>query len=305
MKDRLQWLKERQKGIGGSDVGAIMGINRWKSAFQVYVEKTEEITEVKEEAEAAYWGTNLEEMVAKEFSKRTGKKVRKDNRHLVHKEYPFMVANIDRRVVGENSILECKTTSSFCAKEWEGEEIPPSYLLQCQHYLSITGADKCYITVLIGGQKLVIKEIDRDEDLIEIIINAEKEFWINHVEKRNPPLLDGSFAAEKYLKERYPKSVASMEIGLKSDFRDEISKYLLLKNNIKALEEEAKTIENNVKYELGEAEKGTVGDFIVNWKAVFSSRVDSKVLKEKYPEVYKEVSKESISRRFEVKEAQL
>ena len=69
--DKLEWLKERQRGIGGSDVGAILGVNKWKTPFEVYLEKTEEITEVKETSEAAYWGTELEELVAKEFSKRT------------------------------------------------------------------------------------------------------------------------------------------------------------------------------------------------------------------------------------------
>ena len=111
--DKLEWLKERQKGIGGSDVGAIMGVNKWKSAFEIYLDKPEEITEEKESSEAAHFGTILEDIVAKEFTLRTGKKVRKDNRHLVHKNYPFMVANIDRRIVGENAILECKTANSF------------------------------------------------------------------------------------------------------------------------------------------------------------------------------------------------
>lgn len=300
--DKLEWLKQRQKGIGGSDVGAILGMNKWKTAFQVYVEKVEEITEVSESSEAAYWGSTMEELVAKEFANRTGKKVRRDNRHLVHRDYPFMVANIDRRVIGENSILECKTTSSFGAKEWEGEEIPDSYLLQCQHYMAVTDRDKCYIAVLIGGQKFLVKEIDRDEELIKLIIEAEKNFWTMHVEKKIPPMLDGSYAAEKYLRNKYPKSDSSIKVDLRSEFGDKISRYLRLKADIKTLEEECKAIENHIKHELGEAERGSIANFLISWKAVFSSRVDSKTLKDKYPEVYKEVCRESISRRFEVRE---
>jgi putative phage-type endonuclease len=302
--DRLLWHKRRQRGIGGSDVGAILGVNRWKGAFQIYLEKTQEITEEHTEPnEAAYWGRNLEEKVAREFSKRTGKKVRRDNKHLVHKEYPFMMANICRRVVGENSILQCKTTSSFGAKEWKKDEIPYSYLLQCHHYLAVTGADKCYVAILIGGQKFLIKEIARDEEVISMIIEAEKDFWINHVEKRLPPPLDSSFGAEKYLKEKYPKSKEALEVTLKWEYKDKISQYLTLKDSIKALEEQAKTLENNIKYELGEAERGTVDNFKVYWKSVASNRIDSKVLKAKYPEVYKEVCKESVLRRFEIRES--
>ncbi|NSB14106.1 lambda-exonuclease family protein [Clostridium beijerinckii] len=111
--DKLQWLKERQKGIGGSDVGAIMGVNRWKSPFEIYVDKTEEIREVKESGESSYFGNTLEEVVAREFSIRSGKKVRKDKRQLVHKTHEFMMGNIDRRIVGENSLLECTTVNAY------------------------------------------------------------------------------------------------------------------------------------------------------------------------------------------------
>lgn len=300
--DKLEWLKERQKGIGGSDVGAILGVNKWKSAFEIYLDKTEEITEVNEVSEAAYWGTKFEDLVAREFTVRTGKKVRRDNKHLVHKDYPFMVANLDRRVVGEDAILECKTANTFLSKEWEGEEIPASYLLQCQHYLAVTEAKKCYIAVLIGGQKLVIKEIERDEELINMIIEAEKDFWINHVEKRIPPQIDGSEGASRYLSERFKQSDKSLKVNLKSEFEDKINEYLEIKRQIKSLEEDSKAIENTIKNELGNAEKGVISEFLVVWKTMNSNRVDSRKLKDKYPDVYNEVIKQSTCRRFEIKE---
>ncbi|PRR77661.1 YqaJ-like viral recombinase domain protein [Clostridium liquoris] len=299
--DKLKWLQERQKGIGGSDVGAIMGVNKWKTPFEIYLEKTEEIQEVNEQSESAYWGDQFEEVVAKEFEKRTGKKVRRDRRHFQHPSYPFMVANIDRRVVGENAVLECKTANQFLAKEWESEEIPASYLLQVQHYLEVTGAEKGYIAVLIGGQRFVWKEIPRDDELIRIIVQIEKDFWMEHVEKRIPPALDGSSAAEKYLSEKYKGSNSELSIDLKSEYTEKIDKLLELKNTIKQLENQAKEIENNIKNELGEAEIGYTPQFKVSWKAVSSNRIDSKLLKEKYPNVYKKVCKESMSRRFTIK----
>lgn len=299
--EKIDWLKQRQEGIGGSDAGAIMGVNHWKGAFEVYIEKTEEITEVSECSEAAYWGTALEDIVAKEFAIRTGKKVRRDNKHIVHKDYPFMVANIDRRVLGENAILECKTANSFLAKEWENDEIPPSYLVQCQHYLEVTGADICYIAVLIGGQKFVFKQIERDEEIIAMIIEEEKDFWNNCVLKRVPPLLDNSQSANKYLKNKFGLGDSSLDVNLKSEYEDKIIKYLGLKAQSKELEETIKVIENNIKNELGTAERGSIANFLVNWKSIISNRIDSKILKSKYPDIYKEVCKESISRRFEIK----
>lgn len=299
--DKLKWLKGRQKGVGGSDVGAIMGVNRWKSPFEVYVDKTEEITEVKESGELCYWGDTLEEVVAREFSIRTGKRVRKDNRQLVHKTHEFMIGNIDRRIVGENSFLECITVNAFKAKEWEGEEIPPSVLLQCQHYMEVMEADSCHIAALIGGQRFVHKEIKRDEELASMIVEAEKDFWINHVQKGIPPNLDGSEAASKYLSKAFKNFNRELEVNLKAESKDKIKDYLNIKNQMKTLEEALKTIENNLKNDLGNAEKGSIENFQVIWKGIISKRINSKILKEKYPEIYKEVCKESASRRFEVK----
>ena len=299
--NKLEWLKERQAGIGGSDVGAILGVNKYKTAFQVYIEKTETISEVKEQSEAAYWGDQFEDIVAKEFEKRTGKKVRRDRKHYKHSEYPFMLANIDRKIVGENAILECKTANQYLASEWKDDEIPASYLLQVQHYLAVTGSDLGYIAVLIGGQKFVWKEVPRDEELIKIIVEAEKDFW-KKVQDKTPPALDGSSAAEKYLSEKYKNSEVGKVEELGFEYKDKLKKFFELKEQKEALEYQIKEIENQVKNDLKDAELGIVPGYSISWKNISSNRLDSKKLKSEYPEVYKEVSKEIKSRRFLIKE---
>lgn len=299
--NKLEWLKERQKGIGGSDVGAILGVNKWKTPFQIYLDKTQEIKEVEESSEAAYWGTKLEDMVAREFAKVTGKKVRRDTRHFVSKKYPFMVANIDRRVVGEKAILECKTVNQFGAKEWEGEEVPASYLVQVQHYIYVTEAEKAYIACLIGGQKFIWKEIKRDDELIEMIINAEKDFW-KLVEEKTPPALDGSSAAEKYLKETFEDVQEGTRVILDSKYKEKIEEYLNLKEQIKELEQKQKALENSLKLEIGDNEAGYIDNFLVNWKGYSRTSIDSKKLKEEQPEIYDKYSKKSKYRKFEIKE---
>ena len=299
--DKLQWLKERQCGIGGSDVGAILGVNKYKTPFEVYLEKTEPITEVGEQSESAYWGDQFEEVVAKEFEKRTGKKVRRDRKHYKHKEYSFMVANIDRKVVGENAILECKTANQYLANEWQDDEVPASYLLQVQHYLFVTGAEVGYIAVLIGGQKFVWKEVQRDEELIEVIIEAEKEFW-KMVQDKTPPALDGSSAAEKYLKERYKEAEEDKSIELGFEYKDKIKTYLDMKVQLKNFETQVKELENQIKFEIGNAEYAHAPGYSLSWKNVSRAKVDSKKLKSEYPEIYDKVIKESKSRRFSIKE---
>lgn len=299
--DKLQWLRERQCGIGGSDVGAILGVNKYKTPFEVYLEKTEPITEVGEQSESAYWGDQFEEVVAKEFEKRTGKKVRRDRKHYKHSDYPFMVANIDRKVVGENAILECKTANQYLANEWQDDEVPASYLLQVQHYLFVTGAEVGYIAVLIGGQKFVWKEVQRDEELIEVIIEAEKEFW-KMVQDKTPPALDGSSAAEKYLKERYKEAEEDKAIELGFEYKDKIKTYLDMKVQLKNFETQVKELENQIKFEIGNAEYAHAPGYSLSWKNVSSAKADSKKLKSEYPEIYDKVIKESKSRRFSIKE---
>ncbi|KOC33877.1 YqaJ viral recombinase family protein [Clostridium botulinum] len=299
--NKLKWLQERQKGIGGSDIGAILGINKWKTPFEVYLEKTEPITEVKEQSEAAYWGDQFEEVVAKEFERRTGKKVRRDRRHFKHKKYPFMVANIDRRVVGESAVLECKTANQFLAKEWEDEEIPASYLVQVQHYLEVTGAEKGYIAVLIGGQKFIWKEVERDEELIRMIINTEKEFW-KLVENKTPPALDGSSAAEKWVNEKFKIANEGEIVELDSSYKNKLQEYFELKKREKEFKEEIKQVENQLKNDIGNSELAHVHGFDISWKQIKSSRVDSKKLKAEFKDTYDKCLKESLSRRLSIKE---
>lgn len=135
--ERLEWLKTRQTGIGGSDVAAILGLSKWKTPLDIYLAKTGEVDQ--EQSQAAYFGTILEDIVAKEFQKRTGMKVQKVNSQLSRDGW--MHANIDRAVVNPaisgnvrvqpddkqqetgrmlttDAILECKTASSFIADQW-------------------------------------------------------------------------------------------------------------------------------------------------------------------------------------------
>src|SRR5690625_4713722 len=152
--DRQDWLRERQKGIGGSDASAILGFNPWKSPFELYIEKTSDYVE-EIDNEAIRLGNALEDFVAREFTYKTGKKVRRRNQMFRHPEHDFMIANIDRDVVGERALLECKTTGVFNKDAWQGNDIPPMYMCQIQHYMAVLDYEKAYIAVMIGNQDFV------------------------------------------------------------------------------------------------------------------------------------------------------
>ncbi|MEI2368289.1 YqaJ viral recombinase family protein [Niallia circulans] len=300
---RHDWLLARTKGIGGSDAGIILGLNKYRTAFELWLEKTGQVVPAEISNEAIYWGNEMENVVAKEFEKRTEKKVRRSNYMYSHPDYPYIMANLDRMVVGESAILECKTASAYLAKEWEADEIPATYLVQVQHYLGVTGKEKGYIAVLVGGNKFIWKEIERDEELIHMIFEAERHFWEHHVQQGNPPELDGSSAAEQYLKEKYDKAEKDKEIILPADYKSLLEQYEKIKSDEKLVKTAKTEIENKIKAELKDAETGIVDSYIVSWKNQVQNRVDTKTLKEKYPDVYKNVLKPSSFRKFAVKEA--
>lgn len=297
-----EWLEHRQKGIGGSDAGAIAGLSKWKSPIGVYLDKIGKSPSESNSSEAAYFGHVLEDVVAQEFSKRTGLKVRKRQAILQHLKHSFMLANVDRLIIGKKEGLECKTASEYLKGDWEEEEIPAQYLIQCQHYMAVTGYEAWWIAVLIGGNKFVHKKIERDEEIINYLIEIESDFWNNHVLKKNPPAFDGSEASTNLLKAMYPEGDVSLEpVELAPEATDLISNYEQAKVEEKEASERRKEAENKLKSLLGEREAAYASDRLVTWKTISSSRVNSKLLKEKYPEVYEEVASSSLSRRFGIK----
>lgn len=240
----------------------------------MYFDKITPITEEQENNnESIYWGNVLEEIVAKEFCKRTGLKVRKCNKILQHPKHYFMRASLDRLIVGEKAILECKTTHEYNKEEWKDDEIPLNYILQCMHYLAVTGYEKCYIACLIGGNKFIYKEILRDENVIKTLIEKEEIFWKEHVEKKIPPSVDGSEGCKKRLDNQYePTDNLSIDLEKQSKIDLLIQELEGLKSQKKIYDDKIKFIgvniteaENKIKTILGA--KGTINT--KNYKLVY------------------------------------
>lgn len=301
--EREDWLGVRRRGIGGSDIAAIAGLSPWRSPMAVYLEKIGEIPD-KEESEAMYWGTKLEDVVADEFAKRTGLKVARKNAILQHPEYPWMLANIDRRIVGQKVGLECKTTSAYGKDNWAEDKVPDMYLLQCQWYMAVTGYDSWWIAVLIGGNTFQYKEIARDEEMINYLIQIGKDFW-ELVENRTPPAIDGTESSTEVLSILYPaEEVIDEEINLGNGAGPIVADFLHAQQMEKEWKEAKEEAANRLKSMLGESSRGTAGIHKVNWKPVTSTRVDADALKK--AGLYEKYSKTSSTRRFtisEIKEA--
>ena len=281
-----EWLEDRRKGIGGSDVATVLGLNKYKSVYQLWLEKTGQVEVTSAQSEAAYWGNTLEEVVAEEFSKRTGKKVRRRNRVFEHSKYPFLRANIDRDIVGENAVLECKTANQYLANEWEEDEIPIQYICQVQHYMNVLNLDYVYFAVLIGGQKFIWKKTERDQELIDMITEKLVEFWTENVEKGIEPAIDGLKATSDFLTQRY-LDTEDNQTELNAVFDENIANLARLKSDRKIIDENITLLENELKQALGKSDAtiGITPNNIVSWKKTQSKRLDKKKLIEKYPDI--------------------
>ncbi|MBL4833960.1 MAG: YqaJ viral recombinase family protein [Pseudomonas sp.] len=210
--DRERWLAVRKGGIGSSDAAAAVGLNPYKSQLALWLEKTGRDAAMPEinpddDSTPVFWGTILEPIVATQYSKRTGLKVRKVNAVLQHADanLHWMMANLDREVVGssEVQILECKTAGINGARLWK-EGVPEYVQLQVMHQLAVTGKQTADLAVLIGGQDLEIHRIERDEQMIANLIELERRFW-QYVVNDTPPPADGSDSSDQALRCLYPQ----------------------------------------------------------------------------------------------------
>ncbi len=295
--DRNEWLNTRSKGLGGSDMGAVLGLNPYASPLDVYLDKIGEAPE-QEDNDAMYWGRTLEDIVAQEYVNRTGRKVRRRNAVLQHPDHPELLANLDREIVG-GGILECKT--ALYPDGWGDagtDQVPNHYLIQTVHYMAITGAEYADLAVLIGGRDFRIYHIARDQELIDYVVHAGVEFWNEHVVPRvSPP----PRTAEDMLKAFPRDNGASIQASI--EMEAEIGALAALKEEIKGLEKQKLEHESAIKEELGDhsAFIDASGKPLVTWKGRKSSRFDTTTFRKDHPDLYKEYLNESTTRTFLVK----
>ncbi|MBB6580922.1 YqaJ viral recombinase family protein [Ralstonia solanacearum] len=258
---RADWLEVRRTGIGGSDAAAAVGLNPYKSQLELWLEKTGRDAELSkpdpnDTTEPIYWGTLLEPIVAAAYTQQTGRRVRKVNSVLRHPTVRFMLANLDREVIGapDVQILECKTAGEYGARHWQ--DGPPEYVqLQVQHQLCVSGKRAADVAVLLCGQQLVVYRIERDDELIARLIQLEAEFW-RYVETDTPPPGDGSESADRALRCLYPR-----DSGGTVDFSDDrqlsatFADLVAVREQIEALEVAAAKLKQTIQYAMGGASR--------------------------------------------------
>ena len=314
---REGWLAERRKAIGGSDAAAIVGLNDYATPYTVWADKTGRLPE-KEDSEAMRQGRDLEQYVADRFTEKSGKKTRKVNAIIRNPAYPFASANIDRDIVGEDSGLECKTTSVLNLRKFKDGDFPANYYVQAVHYLAITEYSRWYVGVLILNQGFFIYQLTRFENdtcpewcessvyvsgaEIAALMGAEADFW-NLVENGTPPDVNGSKADSQALAAIYGESVNNTEPVWLAGHETTVHRYLALKDQIGSLEDELEQLKQALQLELKENERGQIDDFVITWKKQSSSTFDVKAFAADNPDIdLSGYYKKTTFRKFDLKQ---
>jgi len=304
---RSEWLKLRASGIGGSDAGAIMGLNKYATPLSVYFAKKD--LAVHEGSKAAEWGNILEDPIRHKAREELGLEIETVPGMFTNKEYDFMNANFDGLVFveGEKEIAgsvvsglgghEIKTSRT--GDGFTTDEIPDSYYAQVQHYMAVTGLTFFVLTVFIfdqyTGRHYVIP---RNDEFINRLIEAEGTFWNEFVLANVMPAPTGN-ENELDLVKALPMAE---EITLNEDTEQLLEEKAAIDSQIKGLQEKSDILKEQVLIKMTEASCGenapktiaTCGRWRISLNTQVSKRVDTNALKK--AGVYDEYAKESISR---------
>ena len=294
---------DRSTGIGGTDVSAILGLNPWRSPVDVWLEKTGR-GEPTPDNEAMYWGRVLEDTVASEYARRTGRRVRRVNRTLRHRESPLLMAHIDRKVESEPAVLECKTAGERAADRWGPagtDEVPEYYLLQVLHYLEVTGYKWAAVAVLIGGRDYRTYEVPGDRELQRRAVDECLQWWARHVDQDVPPEPRDPAEAAKLWPRHRPEAAVTAD----DEVQAAVAELHQLHGSRKEVEQRERQLKARIQAAMGDAERlvGQDGRTLATWKASRPTQsVDVKALQAAEPEVAERYTIERPgSRRFVLK----
>lgn len=270
MTTSASFLQDRMTGIGGSDIGAICGVNPYKSQYDVWLEKRG-LVAPQDESEAMRWGIILEKPILREYERISGNKVRVTDELFRHPQYEYMIAHVDGIILDANGadagILEIKTAGEFSKKDWGmpgSDSIPETYNLQVQHYMAVKNLPFADTAALIGGRDYRIYHIDRNELIVNYIIQRCGEFW-ELVKSGTPPPIDDSESAKNFLAAIYPRDIVE-RVPPTPEITEAVELLLQQKAAKKAVEKSIIGLENEIKAHMGEAGLMQTDDWKVTWK---------------------------------------
>lgn len=302
---RESWLEKRSKGLGGTDISAILGVNKYKTPYQLWEDKTGRAPKF-EGNKFTRRGQYMEDAVANYFEDATGQKViraSESSELFIHSDHPFLLGSPDRRYFateGGKGILECKTTMN--SMEADLEAIPQAWFIQLQWYLGLAGYKKGTIAWSELGWSSDFKhiEVDFNPDFFSYMVEEGVKFWNKYIATDTPPEATTSTDVERL----YTSHAANKYISASDEFLKIYQELKSLKAEAKELETKIEEKEEALKLALGDAEGARNGEnILVTWKASKPGvKFDDKALKAADPDTWAKYTKETApSRRFYLK----
>ncbi len=286
--------------LGGSSAAAAAGIDPYRSRVMLWLELTGRVE--RPETEAMAWGTALEPVIMAELAERGYDPSPDVIDHWRDDARPWLVGHPDGFVTldpGARALLEVKTAGPF-AHRWD-ESAPLHYQAQCQVYMYLTGLGRALLACLVGGQRLVLQTIDRDDTAIGYLLAALDDFY-GYVLRDEPPPPDGSDSARDALALMYPSATSGLVHRLTAAEWESVRELRARKEQLAAVKAQMTELENKLKAAMGDAETA-VSPFdseALHWRSVSRTAVDVARLKELRPELASLFTTTTETRRFTV-----
>ena len=281
MLTREQFLEVRRQGIGASDVAAIMGLNPFKTAVGVYMEKVGLTPDVPNEN--MEWGKEFEQIIAARFADKTRLRIEWLGDLTVIGPEPWMFAHPDFKIAHEPHGGEAKMTGGYDKDAWgeEGtDQIPDYYVTQAQWQMLCTGWESVFVTVLFSGRARIQKHyrVWNDPEMAAMMMEGTRDFWEKHVVPQLQPALDWSPASKEYLARRFPSVVEKVREATDEEAAL-AGEYARVHATFGALEKVKESLANQIKEKIGDYGSVIGEGFKLSWS--------------QYPEVKYEVHKKA------------
>jgi putative phage-type endonuclease len=319
-----EWLDYRRKGIGGSDVAAVMGFSPFCTTRDLYYDKRGIRPAIDEQPN---WvtlkiGHLLEPLVAEIFSAKTGYRTFQIHKMFYHPLFPFMQADVDYFIEtpdGRQGILECKTSNPNNKEKWANESVPLNYEWQCRHYMAVMNLDFVWIACLFSNtdNDFVMRKIERDLDIEADMIAAESDFWNGYVQAGvEPPYTEkGDMVLESIRKHYGASDPTASAVRLSDTVQINLDAYLSLREKklehdrlSKQIDGEMKKALSPVLDDMGVAEKAVLTLSTALYEVSYASKYRTSVSKENlerlkrdHPDIYDEYVTQTESRSATVK----
>jgi putative phage-type endonuclease len=287
MHNRESFLLNRKQGIGGSDVAPIMGLSPWSTPLDLYNDKTCQELNCEELSDDLKRGIRVEKYILQEYSENTNTEIETNLPPLIDIKYPFMRGNADAKIIGQNILVEAKSTKAPIAT-WE-KGIPEYYRTQVAYYAMLADAERVDIPVLFSNWQYACFTYWRDYEFEAQIKAAIINFWQNHIITGVAP--EPSNIAE--LPAAYPRLEEAKTIKADNEIREKVYQLQEASEQRKALEKQEKKLKTEIQCFMGDAGLLDAGFCKVALKERKAARFDTNSFKEAKPELYQQYLNDS------------